>query len=233
MPEQNVGGLRLEPWQRHDLLHVVPSAWTAALDAHSLGEVPLMAEWANRGWPVIVRRRLESEALDVVPVGVPLPPAAGKSRIALNIPQAAVIARAVPTSLRTVAPKAEPAWQPTIAALVALGERHGIELAAFGSLLWEHHTGLTYLSPSSDLDVIWLAHGDCDIANLLCGIARIERAAPMRIDGEVVFAQGVAANWGELHKALSEDGPAEILVKTMDGVRIVKPRCLPGCGRMQ
>jgi phosphoribosyl-dephospho-CoA transferase len=200
---------------------------------HSLGEVPLLPQWADRGWPVIVRRRLESEALDVVPVGVPLPPAAGKLRIALNVPSAAVIARAAPTSLRTVAHKAGPAWQPTIAALVALGERRGIEPAAFGSLLWEHHTGLTYLSPTSDLDVIWSAHAGCHIANLLRGIAQIERVAPMRIDGEIVFPQGAAANWRELHKALDADGPAEILIKTMGGVCAVDARALPGCERVQ
>jgi phosphoribosyl-dephospho-CoA transferase len=232
MPEEIVGP-QTDAWQRHDLLHVVPQAWTAALAAHSLGQVPLLTQWADWGWPVIVRRRLESEALDVVPVGVPLPPAAGKSRIALNVPPAAVTARAAPTRLRTVAHKAEPAWQPTIAALVALGERHGIESAAFGSLLWEHHTGLTYLSPTSDLDVIWSTHAGCNIANLLRGIAQIERLAPMRIDGEIAFPQGAATNWRELHKALGKDGPAEILIKTMDGVRAVNVHCLPGCERVQ
>jgi len=232
MPEE-IAGPHTDVWQRHDLLHVAPRAWTAALAAHSLGEVTLLPQWADRGWPVIVRRRLESEALDVVPVGVPLPPAAGKSRIALNVPPAAVIARAAPTSLRTVAHKAEPAWQPTIAALVTLGERHGIEPAAFGSLLWEHHTGLIYLSPTSDLDVIWSAQGGCNINDLLRGIAQIERVAPMRIDGEVVFSQGIAANWRELHKALDADGPAEILIKTMGGVRALDPRALPGCERVQ
>jgi phosphoribosyl-dephospho-CoA transferase len=232
MPDEIVGP-HTDAWQRHDLLHVAPPAWTAALAAHSLGEVPLLAQWADRGRPVIVRRRLKSETPDVVPVGVPLPPAAGKSRIALNVSPAAVIARAAPTSLRAVAHKADPAWQPTIAALVALGERHGVEPAAFGSLLWEHHTGLTYLSPTSDLDVIWSAHGGCNIASLLRGIAQIERVAPMRIDGEIVFPQGAAANWRELHKALDEDRAAEILIKTMDGVRAVNVHCLPGCERVQ
>ena len=55
----------------------------------------------------------------------------------------------------------------------------------------------------------------------------------MRIDGEIIFPQGAAANWRELHKALDEDGPAEILIKTMDGVRAVNVHCLPGCERVQ
>jgi phosphoribosyl-dephospho-CoA transferase len=233
MPEATGGGRHTEPWRRHDLLHVVPGAWTAALAAQSLGGVPFLADWADRGWPVIVRRRMTSEDPEVVPVGVPLPPSVGKLRVAVQVPQAAVVARAAPTSLRMVADKAAPAWQPTIAALLALGERHGVEPAAFGSLLWEHHTGLNYLSPTSDLDLIWPASGCDDLPGLLDGLARLECTAPMRIDGEVVFPQGTAANWRELHKALGDAAAGEILIKSMDGVHVVNVRCLPGCERMQ
>ena len=68
MPEE-IAGSHTDAWQRHDLLLVAPKAWTAALAAHSLNEVPLLPQWADRGWPVIVRRRLQREARDVVPVG--------------------------------------------------------------------------------------------------------------------------------------------------------------------
>ena len=233
MPELKWGLLPAPPWQRHELLHVVPDAWAAVLAAQSLGGIPLLAAWADRGWPVIVRRRMEGDNINMVPAGVPLPPAAGKSRIAVNIPREAVMARAAPPALRTAARTAQAAWQPTIAALLVLGKQHGIEPAAFGSLLWEHHTGLSYLSPTSDLDLVWPAPASCDIASLLNGIARIERAAPMRIDGEIVFEQGAAANWRELHNALGDDGAAEILVKTMGGVCVFNARCLPGCEQAQ
>lgn len=233
MVEEKLGVLMAAAWQRHELLNVVPTAWAAALTAQSLGGIPLLAAWADRRWPVTVRRRMEGEDIDMVPVGVQLPPAAGKFRFAVSIPRQAVIARAAPTSLRTVARTAKPTWQPTIGALLALGEGQGIEPAAFGSLHWEHHTALRYLSPTSDLDLIWPAHASCDIASLLDGIAQLERTAPMRIDGEIVFPQGAAANWRELHKALGDDGPAEVLVKTMDGVRVLNARCLPGCVRGQ
>src|SRR5262249_43923052 len=52
------------------------------------------------------------------------------------------------------------------------------------------------------------------MAKLLQRIAQIERVAPMRIDGEIIFQDGAAANWRELYKALREDGRAEILIKT-------------------
>jgi phosphoribosyl-dephospho-CoA transferase len=68
---------------------------------------------------------------------------------------------------------------------------------------------------------------------LLDGIDGIERSAPMRIDGEIVFADGAAANWRELRQALSRHGPTEVLVKTIDGARFVQVTSLPGCEQIQ
>jgi hypothetical protein len=76
-------------------------------------------------------------------------------------------------------------------------------------------------------------HRGCALALLLDGIDGIEHSAPMRIDGEIVFADGVAANWRELRRALSRQGPTEVLVKTMDGARFVQVTSLPGCEQIQ
>jgi hypothetical protein len=43
----------------------------------------------------------------------------------------------------------------------------------------------------------------------------------MRIDGEVAFPDGEAVNWRELHLALNQDGPTEVLAKSIDGVRLL------------
>jgi phosphoribosyl-dephospho-CoA transferase len=233
MFEKNMHPLQTAPWQRHELLYVAPSVWAVALTAQSLEGLPLLAGWADHGWPVIVRRRMNGDDVNMVPVGVPLPPAAGKLRIAISIPREAVTARAAPPSMRAIELTGKPDWEPIIKALLVLGEQHGIEPAVFGSLLWEHHTGLDYLSPTSDVDLIWPVGASCDVARLLDGIAQIERAAPMRIDGEIVFPKGGAVNWRELHKAVDNKGPAEILIKTMDGALVCNPRHLPGCERLQ
>ena len=233
MPEKKLDLLRTAPWRRHELLQVMPNAWAAVLAVRSLGEIPVLNTWADRGWPVIVRRRMDGDDISMVPVGVPLPPVVGKSRIAVNVPPEAVIARAAPPGLRSAARAAQPAWQSTIAALLALGEQHGIEPAAFGSLLWQHLTGLSYLSPTSDLDLIWPAHASCDVGRLLDGIARIELAAPMRIDGEIVSPQGAAVNWRELRKALGEGDCGQVLVKSMNGARVLHAPYLPSCEHVQ
>ncbi len=218
------------PWRRHDLLHVAPDVWGSALAAHrpSLANLPLVRAWAHRGWPVIVRRRGEAEDPALVPVGVPLPPAAGKHRVALLIPHDGVLQRSPPPLLHAAARVADTGWRSTIASLLALGARTGVEPSAFGSLLWEHLTGLTYLSPRSDLDVLWSVPPRFDVLSLVFGIAEVQRDAPLRIDGEVVFPDGSAVNWRELWNAHRAADRTTVLAKTMEGVRLLDIASLAG-----
>src|ERR1700721_1497920 len=126
------------PWRRHDLLHVAPDVWASLLAFRPpLADLPLLGEWADRGWPAIVRRRCEADDRHLVPVGVPLPPLAGKRRVALLIPPDGVLQRSLPPSLHATAKAADPGWRSTIDALVAVGVRSGVEPAAFGGLFWK------------------------------------------------------------------------------------------------
>jgi phosphoribosyl-dephospho-CoA transferase len=219
-------------WRRHDLLHVTPDVWASALaDCPSLADLPLVRTWADRGWPVIVRRRAEGEDPDLAPVGVPLPPAAGKRRVALLLPPDGVLQRSSPPLLRAVANVAGSGWQSTIASLLDLGEWIGVEPSAFGSLLWQHQTGLTYLSPRSDLDVLWPVPADFDVLSLASSVAEIQRDASLRIDGEVVFPDGSAVNWRELWNEHRTGGRAGVLAKSMEGVRLLDISSLRGGGQ--
>jgi phosphoribosyl-dephospho-CoA transferase len=193
--------------------------------------LPHVRAWANRGWPVIVRRRAETEDPALLPVGLPLPPAAGKRRIALLLPADGVLQRSSPPLLRTAARVADPSWGSTIASLLALGARIGVEPSVFGSLLWQHQTGLTYLSPHSDLDVLWPVPAGFDVLSLVFGIAEVQSDAPLRIDGEVVFPDGSAVNWRELWMAHRAADRASVLEKTMEGVRLLEVASLPGIGQ--
>jgi phosphoribosyl-dephospho-CoA transferase len=152
---------------------------------------------------------------------VPLPPAVGKTRIALTVPEQAVLERLPPPSLLALGHAADPAWGPTIRALAALGARYRVSPAAFGSLHWQYQTHLAYLAPRSDLDVLWPIPADCEIGDLVAGIAAVERRAPMRIDGEVVSPDGEAVNWRELHLAFNQDGPTKVLAKSIRGARLL------------
>jgi phosphoribosyl-dephospho-CoA transferase len=112
-----------------------------------------------------------------------------------------------------------------------LSAQTGVEPSAFRSLLWQHQTGLTYLSPHSDLDVLWPVRADFDVLSLVFGIAEVQRAAPLRIDGEVVFSDGSAVNWRELWMAHRTADRVSVLAKTMEGVRLLDIASLPAVGQ--
>jgi phosphoribosyl-dephospho-CoA transferase len=227
------GGQTLSPpWRRHDLLHVAPDVWASVLTCcPPLAGLPLIGDWANRGWPVIVRQRGGAVDPHLVPVGVPLPPAIGKRRVALLIPHNGVMQRSLPPSLHATARVADPGWRSTIDALLAVGARSGVEPSVFGSLLWKHLTGLAYLSPHSDLDVLWPIPADFDVLSLVLSIAEVQRNAPLRIDGEVIFPDGIAVNWRELWNAHRASNQGMVLAKTMEGGRLIAMASLPGIGQ--
>ncbi|AHI64636.1 malonate decarboxylase holo-[acyl-carrier-protein] synthase [Burkholderia thailandensis] len=141
------------PLVRHALAHVRADAWPALLAAHEgIGAYPFVRDWAARGWPLIVRRRSPCDA--GVPLGLPLPPSAGKRRVALAAAREQIEAVRAPPALGDVIGGAPPAWRPTLARLRALADAHCVDCRVFGSLAWQTLTGLRYLSDESDLDVL-------------------------------------------------------------------------------
>jgi phosphoribosyl-dephospho-CoA transferase len=100
-------------------------------------------------------------------------------------------------------------WRDCIDACLRLDPRTRV----YGSLAWQHLTGLPYLSDTSDLDLLWQLPPASDVDALLAGIATIAREAPMRIDGEVVGAAG-GVQWREL----LGDRVDDVLVKASSGI---------------
>jgi phosphoribosyl-dephospho-CoA transferase len=150
-----------------------------------------------------------------VPAALPLPPVHGKRRVAFSFSPGAAVVVLPPVLLRDAAPAAPAAWQPVIAALIDLGEAVGVTPRVFGGLLWEHATGLPYLTAQSDLDLLWSISDERSAALLVEGLCRLDAGGPIRLDGEVELPDGAAVNWREL----ASQGD-EVLVKTMDGVEV-------------
>jgi phosphoribosyl-dephospho-CoA transferase len=72
--------------------------------------------------------------------------------------------------------RAAPAeWQPVIAALLDLGDTVGATPRVFGGLLWEHLTGLRYLTVQSDLDLLWSVSDERIAALLVEGCSGLTR----------------------------------------------------------
>ncbi len=194
--------------RRHDMVHVDPHAWAGIIAGHR-DETPLLAGWSARGWPLVHRRSAANDAPGHMPLGLPLPPSLGKRRLSFTVPMTAIQSVTPPPLLREAATAAPSAWCDTVTKLAALSP----EARIFGSLAWQHLTGLPYLSETSDLDVLWPLPADS--RPLLQAIAAIAADAPMRIDGEFLRPDGSGAHWRELAAS------PEILVKHQNGAAMM------------
>jgi phosphoribosyl-dephospho-CoA transferase len=204
--------------RRHDLLRVEPAAWDAMLRRHpGLAGLPLVADWAQLRRPVMVRRRMVGDLAGGVPAALPLPPIHGKRRLAFNFASGTATATRPPVLLRDAVRTAPAGWQPVIAALLDLGETVGTTPRVFGALLWEHVTGLPYLTAQSDLDLLWSISDERKAVLLVERLLRLDADGPVRLDGELVLPDGSGVNWRELAQSIANPGH-EVLVKTMEGV---------------
>jgi phosphoribosyl-dephospho-CoA transferase len=199
---------------RHTLAYVAPEAWPAVVgtetDAVVLG-------WAAAGRPAMVRRPACGEDDDMLPLGLPLPPALGKRRVALRCPSDAVARSAPPPLLRDAASSAPAHWRATIAQLVALDPAS----RCFGSLAWRHLTGLAYLSEQSDLDLVLDCASPADADAVSAALSAVDAGAPMRVDAELVSPCGAAVHWREWGGWRSE-----VLAKSLHGARLVRRESL-------
>ena len=96
-------GTRLAP-ARHALLRVDPAAYRAMLAGRAeLAEEALLADWAALWRPLIARRRRACDVAGLVAAGIPLPPAHGKKRIAMQFDPGAILSVEPPPLLADAA----------------------------------------------------------------------------------------------------------------------------------
>jgi phosphoribosyl-dephospho-CoA transferase len=206
--------------RRHDLLRPDLVAWDAMLRCHpGFADLPLVADWARLGRPVIVRRRMVGDFADSVPAALPLPPCLGKRRLAFSFSSGEAVTALPPVLLCDAARTAPTEWQPVVAALLDIGDAIEIAPRVFGALLWQHTTGLLYLSARSDPDLLWSISDERTALSLVERLLRLDAESPVRLDGELELPDGAGVNWRELAQSCSGPGD-DLLVKTMDGVEV-------------
>ena len=202
---------------RHMLAWLNAPGWDAAIAAARPEHAPALARWRAQDWPLVVRRTDADAAEGVVCLGLPLPPDAhtgAKVRIPLRAQAAAHVARYSPAVELRTALRSAGAWDEWLAVLHADAE--GLDLRVFGSLAMQSLTGLPYLSPSSDVDV--LLHPSSR-SQLEAGVAALARhAGRLPLDGEIVFPGGQAVAWKEWQMAMTH--PAKVMVKELRSVRL-------------
>ena len=198
---------------RHQLVCLIPAAWDRLLTSHRGLVEPWLKEWADHRRPLIVRRLSPGDTGEV-PVGLPLPPSAGKQRIALQVYYADIASLAPLPSVSDVIGVAPRNWRASLTRLIQIAQQYHVRCGVFGSLAWQQLTGLGYLGPDSDLDIVWSLPHRTQLTEFLTRVAEIESHAPMRIDGELTREDGAGVNWRELHA-----GASELALKSWTGVQ--------------
>ncbi|MEC9367568.1 MAG: malonate decarboxylase holo-[acyl-carrier-protein] synthase [Pseudomonadota bacterium] len=202
--------------RRHDLAFLSDEGWRTTLRSYpELAREPLVIEWARHGWPLVCRRPLPEERGGMA-LGMPLPPSAGKRRLAIVANRDEIVAIAPPMALRAAIRAAPRSWWRTMQQIGELAGRYAVDTRVFGSLAWHALTGLEYVTETSDLDLLFSVSSDTDLRRLTDDLFAIDITAPMRLDGELMRTDGAAVNWREVHS-----GTREILVKHADSVALI------------
>lgn len=184
---------------RNQLVWLDPTAW-ALIDARvwDAQAREILAHWRTQGLPLVVCRQHTQTPPDQVCVGLPAPQQWSRRRLALTVSQDRITACAKLPTLLQVAQDNQ--WGAVVLELSTALGRLGAPVHVYGSYAWQWLTGLAYVHDASDLDLS--VHVDSfEMASQ--AVARLVRTDfHCRIDGEIVFPQGEAIAWRELHQLL-------------------------------
>ena len=204
---------------RHTLVWLSAHAdWRADLAAHDTR----LAAWFGRGFPAVVARRAADDPDPRVRLGVPLPPAEGKLRLGLRVSLDDIARQAPPLALGEVVVHAgvPEAWRVPLATLDALAPAR-----VFGAFAWQVLTGLEYVHPRSDIDLLWSVRDARGADALVRALRDWEVRSGLRVDGEFCLPGGAAVNWREL-----AGGSRQVLVKRVEGAGLEERAAVFGRG---
>jgi len=94
----------------------------------------------------------------------------------------------------------------------------GIVARAYGSYGWQQLTGLEYVHPRSDLDLL-LEVATGAQADRACAHLRDAQLGPLRLDGELAFDEGGSVAWREWLRFRSGETD-RVLVKRIAGTTL-------------
>ncbi|KTF38128.1 malonate decarboxylase holo-[acyl-carrier-protein] synthase [Xanthomonas vesicatoria] len=193
----------------------------AQWQAHTPGTRPRLQQWFAAGLPAVVARGDGSQAPGSVRLGVPLPPAEGKQRLALQASMVEIVRCSAPLSLEAVIAHAPGARQPALQALHAHARAEALDPRVFGSFAWQALTGLTYVHAQSDLDLLWSIATPEQGQTVVALLQRWEQRHGLRADGELLLAGDIAVNWREY-----AGNAQQVLVKSGNGCGLLSRAAL-------
>ena len=214
--------------QRHTLVWLLPYVWPEVFRRYPwLGGSDFVRDWATTGYPVISRRPgPDEDVTGQLPVGIPMPPAMAKRRLAFLVPEHGIADLALPPELDNILQRRKKRsellsrWHKNLFCLDRSVNSLGLQTRVYGSVMWQHLTGMTYMSGSSDIDLLWGMTRDQGriLRPLLACIDQVDVLGNPKVDGEINI-ENRSIHWREL---LCADGASEpVVVKENDRVHLL------------
>lgn len=204
-------------WPRHGWVRL-GEGWADRLRSPlAEAERAEVADWCAAGRPLVIARGRPGDGAGELRLGLATP---DKRRIGLHVAADAVAVRLEPLRLAEVVETAPEAWRSMLAELVRRALAVGVMPAVYGSLAWQHRTGLGYVRPDSDIDLLFAPRERWQLDGLLDLLAAVGEGSP-RLDGEILLPDGAAVAWRELAgrpARLLVKGPAEVSLRDLPSV---------------
>nr|WP_316643130.1 malonate decarboxylase holo-[acyl-carrier-protein] synthase [uncultured Roseateles sp.] len=211
----------MTPLHRHQLALLGEAGWRSIQDRDwDATARDCLAHWAAERLPLVVTRQVASAGEDAVALGLPAPGRWSRRRLALSVARSEVLyfdefpsAEKVCSHLPMAA---RGAWRALCAGLKAVHANAHV----YGSYGWELLSGLDHVRRGSDID-LWLSVADAEQADAVTACLQAFSGGSLRLDGELMFADGSAVAWREWQAWRSGQVKA-LLVKSLGGSALVR-----------
>lgn len=206
---------------RHGLAYLADAGWRSLFSqAEDACLQQLLTYWKASDLPLVVTRQRCTAGDGVVSLGLPAPIRYGRRRIALSARSSEIARLAPPPTLEHVLSRVGENRLQAASGLVEEFDRMGAPVHVFGSYAWQGLTGLSYLHPHSDLDLLVMC-ADAATADRAAALMHRSFENRPRIDGELCFAGGKAVAWREW-ASWRAGSVRSILLKTLRGVSLAE-----------
>jgi len=211
----------MQGFRRHDLVWLDPDTDMSLLTLQG-AHIEDVRNWIRNNWPLVVARQGDEAArlAGQLQLGITLPAAPSRTRIALRAPQAGIISYSRPLPLKDAIAYAPSVWHAHLTAVSAICTAHEVVARVYGSLSTQAFTRQNYLDAASDVDVLFECGKDTQLQTLFAELQALADTTP-QLDGEVLAPNGWAVAWREVAAALQTPQPAQLLAKSYTATRLL------------
>jgi phosphoribosyl-dephospho-CoA transferase len=183
---------------RHQIVWLSPAGWQRILLRNSdrtQGEC--LEHWAANGFPLVVTKQSsDDQQVDAISLGLPAPDRWGRRRIALRVPRRDVLFFDEFPKFEEVLSLVHRDARAEGLQVVDELRSCGVFARVYGSLGWQHLTGLDHVRTNSDVD-LWMAVSDLNQADAVARVLQACAHPRLALDGELMFNDGHSVAWRE------------------------------------